>query len=117
MKLRYSVDVPHMCPKLGRMIIVDTSKNRTCLSCGFAVHKLVIKTHPYLKFVMACNFVPLIVVLSLVFFSDVTNYIALAISLPMHAAPFFAGRWLIAEKSASFYKYSLQELRNWHARV
>ncbi len=109
--------VPHMCPKLSKLIIVDTSITPICLSCGFAVHKLVIKTHPHLKYVLASNFVPLVFVSMMLFYTDVTNWYILAMPIPMHVTTFFAGRWLIAEKSVSFYKTSLQELRNWNARV
>ena len=117
MKLRFSVDVPHMCPKLGKLIIIDTSKTKTCLSCSFAVHKLVIKSHPWLKFVMAANFAPLAFVSMMLFYSDVPNLHILGMTLPMHGIPFFAGRWLIEKNNVSFYKTSLQELRNWNARV
>jgi hypothetical protein len=70
-----------------------------------------------MKYAMAANFVPVIVVLSLVFFTDVTNWLILAMALPIHGIPFFAGRWLIAENSVSFYKTLLQELTNWNHRV
>lgn len=116
MKMHNDV-VPHMCPKLRRMIIVDTLQTRKCLSCGFAVHRLVIKSHPYLKYALASNFVPLVFMILMVYFSDVTNWYILAMTLPMHVATFFAGRFLIAENSVSFYKTSLQELQNWMSRV
>jgi len=111
------VDVPHMCPKLGRMIIIDTSQTKTCLSCSFAVHKLVVKSHPYLKYVMATNFAPLVFVIILALYSDIPNWHILGMSLPMHGIPFFAGRWLIEKNSVSFYKTMVQELTNWNHRV
>ena len=107
----------HKCPKLGHLIAVDVIHTPKCLSCGFAVHKLVIKSHPYLKYALASNFVPLVFVSMMLFYTDVTNWYILAMAIPMHVTTFFAGRWLIAENSVSFYKTSLHELRNWNARV
>ena len=115
-KLRYDRDVLHSCPKLGKGIIIDTSKTKSCLSCGFQVHKLAIRTSKHTKVVMACHFIPVVIIILLTYLTDIDWLHILAIALPMNLTAFFAGRWMIAQNSVDWHNAMTQESFNWNMR-
>lgn len=115
-KLRYDRDILHSCPKLGRGIIIDTHHTKTCLSCGFQVHKLAIKSHKHSNYMMACHFLPVVLIVLLTIFTDIHSLHILAIALPMNLTVFFASRWQIAQNSVDWHNAMSQESFNWSMR-
>jgi len=115
-KLRYDRDVLHSCPKLGKGIIIDTHQTKSCLSCGFKVHKLAIKSHKHFKPLLICHFIPSALIISLILFSDIDTMHILAMGLPLHLITYFAARWQIAQNSVDWHNAMAQESFNWNMR-
>jgi len=106
----------HLCPKLGRPIVIDTDHTRVCLSCKFPVYKLAIKSHKYFRLSMLFHFVPLAVMLTSMWAFQTDPFITLLVVLPWNAATALFSNLLIHLKSAEFYKTIMMEQRNWTNR-
>ena len=115
-KLRYDRDVFHSCPKLRRGIIIDTAQTKKCLSCGFPVHKLAIRSHNFFRHAQAGHFVPVAFFIVLTFFTEISSWYILAMMAPMFVATFFASHYLIAQNSLNWHEATSQESFNWKMR-
>jgi len=107
----------HLCPKLGRAIVIDTEQTPVCLSCKFQVYKLAIKSHKYFKLSIILHFVPLsILMVSLwVFQTEPINTLFLV--LPWNVVTCLFASLLIHLKSEEFYKTMVEESHNWARRT
>jgi len=115
-KLRYDRDVFHSCPKLRRGIVIDTKQTKKCLSCGFPVHKLAIRSHNFFRHAQVGHFVPIVFYVLMITFTDINSWIVIAIMAPMFVATFFVSQYLISQNSLNWHQATSQESFNWTMR-
>ena len=113
----YDRTVLHCCPKLGKPIVIDTQHTKSCLSCGFKVHKMTIKAHRFYNIVTVGHFVPLFFMMSIFLLTDIEPWHILYMMLPMHVATFFAALYLIAQNTVNWHRAISQEQLNWYRRT
>lgn len=112
----YDRTVLHCCPKLRKPIVIDTQHTKSCLSCGFKVHKMTIKPHRYYNLAIVGHFVPLFFMVLMISLTDIDQWHILYMGLPMHAATFFAALYLIAQNTVNWHRAISQEQLNWYRR-
>ncbi len=107
----------HKCPKRGSHFPIDAKQNPVCPHCKFKVSNLVIKSHKFMKYALISNFIPLTILLTLMFTTQWESWVMLLLILPLHLIPFFAGRYLIAQNSLNWYRCLMQQEANWINRI
>ena len=107
----------HKCPKRGSHFPIDTKQTPVCPHCKFRVSNLVIKSHKFMKIALISNFIPLVILLTLMFTSQWEPWVMLLLILPMHLGPFFAGRFLIAQNSLNWLNNLTMQEANWIKRI
>lgn len=115
-KLKYDRDVFHSCPKLRKGIIIDTKQTRKCLSCGFPVHKLAIRSHNFFRHAQVGHFVPVAIFILMSIYLGEPSWVYLVWIAPMFVASFFASHYLIAQNSLNWHIATAQESFNWQMR-
>ena len=107
----------HRCPKRGCHFLIDVKKTPVCPHCKFKVYNLVIKSHKFMKIALISNFIPVVIMLTLMFTTQWESWVMLLLILPMHLGPFFAGRYLIAQNSLNWMRNLSMEEVNWIKRI
>lgn len=115
-KLQLNRDVVHLCPKLNKHIVIDTSQTPVCLSCKFSVYKLAIRSPKHFKIAQFLHFIPAIAVIMAMYIFDIDGITALIAGAPWHAVFFFYARYIISEKSSEWRGAILDESHNWACR-
>ena len=108
--------VEHWCPKVGNVIICDTSRSKSCVHCMFAVHRLVVANPKFVQYVIPAHVFSILFLLSYIIVQD--NWILL-ISIPILLGDF--GFYCLAKYKILARKHNcliaqVQELRNWTNR-